>query len=73
MRSFCIYQYIEFRVSGGRTSSGFREGRIEVRMPGTRKWGVICGDNWDIRATMVACKHFGAGYGRTAQKVGKTI
>jgi len=38
-------------------------------LEGSHKWGVVCGDNWDLRAAIVACKHFGAGYARTAQKV----
>lgn len=60
--------YTEYRLSGGRLYTGFNEGRLEVRLAGSHKWGVVCGDNWDFRAAMVTCRHLGVGYARTAQQ-----
>lgn len=59
--------YTEFRLAGGREYSGYKEGRLEVRLAGSNTWGVVCGDNWNFRSAIVTCKHFGAGYARTHQ------
>lgn len=56
-------------MKGGRDFKGFKEGRLEVRLANSFTWGVICGDHWDLRAAIVACRHFNAGYARQAQKV----
>ncbi|KAK3586880.1 hypothetical protein CHS0354_017672 [Potamilus streckersoni] len=55
--------YTEFRLEGGRVHG---EGRIDMRLAGSNKWGTICGDSWGIREAIVACRHFGVGYARIA-------
>lgn len=56
---------IQIKISGGRSAS---DGRIEVLPPNEHEWGVICGDNWTLKEAIVACRHFGLGYGMQAAK-----
>ena len=35
-------------------------GRVDVKING--KWGVICGDRWTMKNTMVVCRQSGLGY-----------
>ncbi|OWF45340.1 Lysyl oxidase-like 3 [Mizuhopecten yessoensis] len=50
---------IQVRIAGGRQDT---DGRLEVLPPGQREYGVICGDQWTFKETIVACKHLGTGY-----------
>uniref|UniRef100_A0A3Q4IGR6 Lysyl oxidase homolog n=1 Tax=Neolamprologus brichardi TaxID=32507 RepID=A0A3Q4IGR6_NEOBR len=50
------------RITGGRTRY---EGRVEVLTSdpnGTQSWGLICGENWNTKEAMVACRQLGLGY-----------
>ncbi|XP_010773653.1 lysyl oxidase homolog 3B [Notothenia coriiceps] len=50
------------RLAGGRTRY---EGRLEVLSldsNGTLSWGLICGETWNTREAMVACRQLGLGY-----------
>ncbi|KAL8621028.1 hypothetical protein ACOMHN_043518 [Nucella lapillus] len=56
------------QLTGGR----YRwEGRLEVREKGSNPgpWGSVCGSQWSLRESMVACKQMGHGYGKQALKV----
>lgn len=61
-----LLQKIQIKVSGGRTGL---DGRLEVLPPNHHEWGVICGDEWSLKEAIVACRHFGLGYGMQAAKV----
>ncbi|XP_052227778.1 uncharacterized protein LOC127842356 isoform X2 [Dreissena polymorpha] len=63
-----VPDYSDFRLVGGRNFSGFREGRLEVRLAGSNTWGVVCGDKFNLRAAIVVCRHFNAGHARTVHK-----
>nr|XP_019953640.1 PREDICTED: lysyl oxidase homolog 3 isoform X1 [Paralichthys olivaceus] len=50
------------RLTGGRTRY---EGRVEVLSSdsnGTQSWGLICGESWNTKEAMVACRQLGLGY-----------
>ncbi|XP_034531825.1 lysyl oxidase homolog 3B isoform X1 [Notolabrus celidotus] len=50
------------RITGGRTRY---EGRLEVLSTdsnGTQSWGLICGETWTTKETMVACRQLGLNY-----------
>ncbi|KAF3845148.1 hypothetical protein F7725_008311 [Dissostichus mawsoni] len=52
----------QIRLAGGRTRY---EGRLEVLSldsNGTLSWGLICGETWNTREAMVACRQLGLGY-----------
>ncbi|XP_060690867.1 lysyl oxidase homolog 3A-like isoform X3 [Hemiscyllium ocellatum] len=62
----CNIPYMAFetsiRIRGGRTRY---EGRLEVLTTaanGTRHWGLVCGEAWDMLEAMVACRQLDIGY-----------
>ena len=46
----------DIRLVGGRNKL---EGRVEVCFRENRIWGTVCGDLWDFRDAMVACRQLG--------------
>ena len=60
----------QIRLAGGRTRY---EGRLEVLSldsNGTLSWGLICGETWNTREAMVACRQLGLGYANQGVQVG---
>ncbi|XP_032366947.1 lysyl oxidase homolog 3B [Etheostoma spectabile] len=50
------------RLTGGRTRY---EGRVELLSSdsnGTQSWGLVCGESWNTKEAMVACRQLGLGY-----------
>ena len=35
------------------------EGRVEVRIPGTERWGTVCDDTFNEKAASIVCKQLG--------------
>ncbi|XP_062612834.1 uncharacterized protein LOC134274574 isoform X2 [Saccostrea cucullata] len=58
---------IKIRLAGHRANRG----KIEILPKGREEWGVICGDHWTMRETMVVCRDLGLGYGQ--QQITKAI
>lgn len=61
---------LQIRLSGGRSRY---EGRVEVQIgvPGHRRWGLICGDDWGTLEAMVACRQLGLGYANHGLQVSR--
>ena len=38
------------------------EGRVEVRVPSSEHWQLVCGDGWSLLEAMVVCRQLGLGY-----------
>ncbi|XP_076046099.1 lysyl oxidase-like 2 isoform X1 [Oratosquilla oratoria] len=55
--------HLKIRLQGGRTKD---EGRIEIKIPGSEEWNLICGDGWGMLEAMVICRQLGLGYAMTA-------
>ncbi|XP_041668296.1 lysyl oxidase homolog 3B isoform X1 [Cheilinus undulatus] len=56
------------RITGGRTRY---EGRVEVLSTdsnGTQSWGLICGETWNTKEAMVACRQLGLNYANQGLK-----
>ena len=53
---------------GGRVKE---EGRVEVKLPDTETWGLICGDDWSLLEAMVVCRQLGLKYAQTAPSTGE--
>ncbi|XP_061194666.1 uncharacterized protein LOC133202807 [Saccostrea echinata] len=51
---------IKIRLAGQRANRG----KIEILPSGREEWGVICGDHWTMRETMVVCRGLNLGYGQ---------
>ena len=53
---------IKLSVEQVRLAGGSRNylGRVEVKING--EWGMICGDRWTMKNTMVVCRELGLGY-----------
>lgn len=45
-------------LNGGRYG---KEGHVAIRLPGEKKWGVICGDQWTYFEGSVVCRQLGLG------------
>ncbi|XP_034531827.1 lysyl oxidase homolog 3B isoform X3 [Notolabrus celidotus] len=57
------------RITGGRTRY---EGRLEVLSTdsnGTQSWGLICGETWTTKETMVACRQLGLNYANQGLRI----
>jgi hypothetical protein len=48
--------FSKVRLTGGDANMG----KVEVNING--RWGVICGDRWTMRNSMIVCKQLGLGY-----------
>ncbi|XP_071536941.1 lysyl oxidase homolog 2 isoform X1 [Panulirus ornatus] len=58
---------LKLRIKGGRNE---KEGRVEVKLPGTDSWGLVCGDGWSLFEGMVACRQMGLNYAQGAVSTG---
>ncbi|XP_066951338.1 lysyl oxidase homolog 2 isoform X2 [Macrobrachium rosenbergii] len=58
---------MKIRLKGGRTDT---EGRVEVRLPGSTNWTLLCGDGWSLLEAMVVCRHIGMKYAQGALSAG---
>lgn len=58
---------LQLRLQGGRTDI---EGRVEVKFPGSDRWGLVCGDGWSLLEGMVVCRQLGYGYAQGAPSTG---
>lgn len=38
------------------------QGRVEMKVKGSSRWGTICADKWDLNAGMVVCRQLGLGF-----------
>ena len=56
-RSTSMICFSKVRLSGS-TSSNM--GRVDVMING--KWGMICGDRWTMKNSMVVCRQLGLGF-----------
>ena len=58
---------MKLRLKGGRTDT---EGRVEMQLPGSTNWTLVCGDGWTLFEAMVVCRHLGMHYAQAAVSAG---
>lgn len=58
---------MKIRIKGGRTKT---EGRVEIRLPESDNWKLICGDGWSLFEAMVVCRQLDMHYAQGAFSAG---
>ena len=51
---------MQVRLQGGSRV----QGRVEMKVSGSGRWGTICADTWTLGAGMVVCRQLGLGFAK---------